>query len=120
MRKVGYIILVLVILSAVIEQCGKVIDWVKYSHSSGSSPSNASPPHVTNRVIQTTSGNLPNGGRYVDEYYLDESGNKVWHGFRKNFYSSGLIEMEEKCEDGKALWYIKYNEMGQIILDTRK
>jgi hypothetical protein len=120
MKKLLYIFLALVIISTVIEQCGKAVDWAKHSYSSGSSTSSPQPTHVINRVIKTAFGDLPNGGRYMDEYYLDESGNKVWHGFRKNIYPSGQIRMEEKYEDGVSLWYVKYDEMGQIIEDTRK
>ena len=120
MKKLLYIFLALVIISTVIEQCGKAVDWVKHSVSSGSSSSKSSPSHIINRDVKTDIGELPGGYKTFDDYYIDESGSKVWHGHRKTLYPMGTVRMDADYQDGNLMWYVKYDEMGQIIEDTRK
>ena len=70
--------------------------------------------------VKTDYGSLPGGYTTMDEYYIDKNGNKVWHGRRVNFYPSGAKEMEAFYEYGEDKGYIKYDEVGNVLVDTRK
>lgn len=70
--------------------------------------------------IKTVYGELPDGYKTMDEYYLDKNGNKVWHGRRVTFYPSGMKRMEGFYEHGVDKGYVKYDEVGNITEDKRK
>ena len=70
--------------------------------------------------IKTDFGELPGGYKTMDEYYLDGNNNKVWHGRRLNIYPSGRNRMEAFYEHGVEKGYIKYDEAGNVLEDTRK
>jgi hypothetical protein len=70
--------------------------------------------------IETTYGNLPDGYKYMDEFYTDQNGNKVYHGKRVNFYPNGMKKTECFYEHGTLNGCVKYDEIGNITSDTRK
>ena len=69
---------------------------------------------------QTDWGELPGGYKTMDQYYIDNNGNKVWHGVRKNIYPSGRTKMECFYVDGTLEGCVDYDEAGNVIKDTRK
>lgn len=98
-----------------ISSCGE-----KRSSDSKQSKDEATTERPSNPEIETTYGELPGGFTTMDEYYLDDNGNKVWHGRRVTNYPSGMKKMEAFYEHGKEQGYIKYDEVGNVIEDTRQ
>lgn len=68
-----------------------------------------------NPDIKTDHGQLPNGYRTMDEYYINENGEKVYHGYRKNLYPSGQPKMVSKYEHGKLQWTKEYDKAGNLV-----
>ncbi len=87
---------------------------------SGKTSQIESSENPSNPEIKTTYGELPGGYKTMDEYYIKAKGDKVWHGRRLTQYPSGAKKMEAFYEHGKEKGYVKYDEAGNVIVDTRK
>ena len=72
----------------------------------------------TNPKIETDFGQI---GDYhtMDEYYLDENGGKIWHGYRKNLYPSLSPKTVSFYEHGDLIWTETYDEVGNILTSNR-
>lgn len=68
--------------------------------------------------VQTDFGKI---GDYqtMDEYYLDDNGKKVWHGYRKNLYPTGQPKTVSFYEHGNLQWTETYDEVGNILTSNR-
>lgn len=56
----------------------------------------------------------------MDEYYMNNNGSKVWHGYRKNLYATGQPRLVSFYEHGKLMWTEKYDEVGNVTSTDRK
>ena len=72
----------------------------------------------TNPKIETDYGQI---GDYhtMDEYYLDENGSKVWHGYRKNLYPTLSPKTVAFYEHGEEIWIETYDEVGNVLTSNR-
>lgn len=68
-----------------------------------------------NPDVKTDYGALPDNYTTQDEYYINSSGNKVWHGHRKTFYPGGRLRFDAYYEHGNNLWNKKYDTDGNQI-----
>ena len=109
-------ILSLLLMAKGCESCGSGSHKSSSSNSSSSSSSSDKP---SNPDVKTDYGTLPGGYTTMDEYYIDNGGNKVWHGRRVTNYPSGMKRMEAFYEHGVEKGYVKYDEAGNVIQDTR-
>jgi hypothetical protein len=69
--------------------------------------------------IETKYGDLPNGYSYMDEFYMDENNNKIFHGRRVNSYPGGRRKMECFYQHGVLNGCVEYDEIGNVTSDTR-
>ena len=72
----------------------------------------------TNPKIETDYGQI---GDYhtMDEYYLDENGGKIWHGYRKNLYPTLSPKTVSFYEHGDLMWTETYDEVGNVLTSNR-
>ncbi|MEI8204144.1 MAG: ankyrin repeat domain-containing protein [Bacteroidota bacterium] len=115
-----WIFLGLIILLLLGKGCSSCNKGSHSSSSSSESNSASSNDRPTNPVVKTDYGTLSDGSTTMDDYYIDNTGNKVWHGRRITNYPSGKKRMEAFYEYGEEKGYVKYDEAGNVIIDTRK
>ena len=113
MKKQSYLIAVLISLLA-ITSCSE--------NKSSSEDNNESSQVLDDKPlhpdVQTDFGQI---GDYqtMDEYYLDDNGKKVWHGYRKNIYPNGRPKIVSFYEYGDLQWSETYDEAGNTLTSNR-
>ncbi len=115
MKKILLKIAAILFMAAILSSCGS-----NSSSSSSEGKSSSSDEKPLHPIVKTDYGELPGGYKTMDEYYIDNNGNKVWHGRRLTQYPSGMTKMEAFYEYGVSKGYVKYDEAGNVIEDTRK
>jgi hypothetical protein len=72
----------------------------------------------TNPKTETDFGQI---GDYktMDEYYLDENGGKIWHGYRKNLYPTLSPKTVSFYEHGELKWTETYDEVGNVLTSSK-
>lgn len=68
--------------------------------------------------VQTDFGQIGNY-QTMDEYYLNNKGKKVWHGYRKNLYPNGQPKTVSFYEYGDLQWTETYDEVGNVLTSNR-
>ncbi len=74
--------------------------------------------HPINPEIKTDYGQFGEM-QTMDEYYIDNNGNKIWHGYRKNLYPSMQPKTVSYYEYGEEMWTESYDEVGNVLTSTR-
>jgi hypothetical protein len=72
----------------------------------------------TNPKIETDYGQIGDF-HTMDEYYLDENGVKIWHGYRKNLYPTLSPKTVSFYEHGDLMWSETYDEVGNVLTSNR-
>lgn len=73
--------------------------------------------YPVNPDIQTEYGQLGDC-KTVDEFYMDGT-RKVYHGYRKNLYSSGSPKIASYYEHGKLIWTEEYDQAGNVTSSNK-
>lgn len=88
------------------------------SNDSNNESSEQIEDNPSNPDIQTDFGQI---GDYqtMDEYYLNNNGKKVFHGYRKNLYPTGQPKTVSFYEHGNLQWSETYDEVGNVLTSNR-
>lgn len=71
-----------------------------------------------NPVVKTDYGQIADY-HTMDDYYLDENGKKIWHGYRKNLYPTLSPKTVSYYEYGEEIWTETYDEVGNVLTSNK-